>query len=78
MTIGRNSMNKKKKMDEDWDSFLPFHSQWYWTRDWLNKKCKAWYHGPLIDWMHLADTNEKKDTDKKDREEKTLGHIPLG
>ena len=53
-------------MNEDWDSFLPFYLQWYWTRDWLNKKCKAWYHGPLIDWMHLVDTNEKKDINKKD------------
>ena len=59
-------MNKKKKMDKIWNSFLPFYSQWYWTTDWLNKKCKAWYHGPRIDWMHLVDTNEKKDTNKKD------------
>ena len=55
-----------KKKEKGWDSFLPFYSQWYWTRNWLDKKCKAFYNGPRIDWMHLTDTNEKKDTNKKD------------
>jgi len=56
-----------KKKEKGWDSFLPFYSQWYWTRNWLNKKCKAWYNGPRIDWMHLTDTNEKKDIKKNPR-----------
>ena len=60
-------MNKKEKMDKIWNSFLPFYSQWYWSTDWLNKKCKAWYHGPRIDWMYLMEESEqKKDTNKKD------------
>ena len=33
----------------------PFVSQWYWTYNWLNQKCKAWYHGPRIDWMYLME-----------------------
>ena len=45
-------------MEKDWDSFLPFYSQWYWTTDWEDKKCKAWYHGPRIEWMNLV--KEKK------------------
>ena len=56
----------KEKMDKIWDSFLPFYSQWYWDTNWEDKKYKAFYHGPRIDWMHLVDKNEKKDTDKKD------------
>ena len=60
-------MNKKEKMDKIWNSFLPFYSQWYWTTDWLNKKCKAWYHGPRIDWMYLMEeSGQEKDTNKKD------------
>ena len=55
-----------KKKEKGWEDFMPFYSQWYWTRDWLNQKCKAWYNGPRIDWMHLVDKNEKKDINKKD------------
>ena len=51
-------MNKKEKVEKDWDSFLPFYSQWYWTTNWENKKCKAWYHGPRLEWMNLV--KEKK------------------
>ena len=54
------------KEDKTWDSFLPFYSQWYWDTDWEDKKYKAFYHGPRIEWMHLVKTNEKKDTNKKD------------
>ena len=50
-----------KKKEKGWEDFMPFYSQWYWTRDWLNQKCKAWYNGPRIDWMHLVEKNEKKD-----------------
>tara|TARA_R100001244_G_scaffold127496_1_gene98059 strand:- start:645 stop:785 length:141 start_codon:yes stop_codon:yes gene_type:complete len=28
--------------------------QWYWQRNWLNKKCEAWYFGPRLDWMNKA------------------------
>ena len=45
-------------MDKDWDSFLPFYTQWYWTTNWEKKKVKALYHGPRIEWMHLV--KEKK------------------
>ena len=48
---------KKTQMEKDWDSFLPFYSQWYWTTNWENKKVKAFYHGPRIDWMYLSDEN---------------------
>ena len=48
-----------KKMEKDWDGFLPFHSQWYWTRDWLDRKCKAWYHGPREKWMKLVKEKKK-------------------
>ena len=27
--------------------------QWYWCRDWLNRKCKAYYYGPRSKWMKL-------------------------
>ena len=47
---------KKKR---GWDSFLPFYSQWYWTKDWLNRKTKAWYHGPRIKWMKLVKEKKK-------------------
>ena len=40
-------------MEKDWDSFLPFYLQWYWDTNWENKKYKAWYHGPRIEWMNL-------------------------
>ena len=52
-------MEQKKQMKKDWDGFLPFHLQWYWTRDWLDKKCKAWYHGPRIKWMNLVKEKKK-------------------
>ena len=48
---------KKKR---GWDGFLPFYSQWFWTTNWLNKKCKAWYHGPRIKWMNLVKERKKK------------------
>ena len=59
-------MKQKKQTKKDWDSFLPFYSQWYWDTNWEDKKYKAWYHGPRIEWMHLVDTNEKKYINKKD------------
>ena len=52
-------MSKSKtKNKKGWDSFLPFYSQWYWTTNWEDKKSKAWYHGPRIEWMNLV--KEKK------------------
>ena len=54
---------KTKESDKTWDSFLPFYLQWYWTTDWENKKSKAWYHGPRIEWMNLLkDKNERTDS----------------
>jgi|TARA_R110002020_G_scaffold240326_1_gene453113 hypothetical protein len=54
---------KKKTQKEIWDSFLPFYSQWYWTTNWLNEKCKAWYHGPRCEWMHLLKEEKKEKND---------------
>ena len=52
-------MSKSKtKTEKGWDSFLPFYLQWYWITNWENKKSKAWYHGPRIEWMNLV--KEKK------------------
>ena len=39
---------------------MPFYAQWYWTRDWLNRKTKAWYHGPRIKWMKLFKEKKKE------------------
>ena len=52
-------MEQKKQIKKDWDGFLPFYLQWYWTRDWLDKKCKAWYHGPRVKWMNLVKEKKK-------------------
>jgi hypothetical protein len=51
---------KKQVKKKGWDSFLPFYSQWFWTTNWLNKKRKAWYHGPRIEWMNLVKERKKK------------------
>lgn len=40
-----------------------FVAQWYWQRDWLNRKCKAFYFGPRIEWMNLD--KERKKSDKR-------------
>ena len=48
-----------EKTEKGWDSFLPFYSQWYWTKDWLDRKTKAWYHGPRIKWMNLVKEKKK-------------------
>ena len=53
-------MGKKQTQDEIWESFMPFYSQWYWTKDWLGRKCKAWYHGPRINWMFLERWEKKR------------------
>jgi hypothetical protein len=37
--------------------------QWYWSRDWLGNKRKAWYFGPRLNWMFL-DKDEKSDKRK--------------
>ena len=42
-----------KKTDKIWESFLPFVSQWYWHKNWLNEWSKAFYRGPRIEWMYL-------------------------
>ena len=39
--------------------------QWFWGRDWLNKKVKNWYFGPKLDWM--KEVKEKKSDKKKVR-----------
>ena len=39
--------------------------QWYWSRDWLGNKRKAWYFGPRLDWMFL--NKDEKDEKKMDR-----------
>jgi len=52
-------MEQKKQIEKDWDDLLPFYLQWYWTRDWLNRKTKAWYHGPRIKWMKLVKEKKK-------------------
>ena len=49
-----------EKMEKGWDGFLPFYLQWYWTTNWLDEKCKAWYHGPRIKWMNLVKERKKK------------------
>jgi hypothetical protein len=36
--------------------------QYYWARDWLNKKVKNWYYGPRLKWMKLV---KKRKSDKK-------------
>jgi hypothetical protein len=44
-----------KESDRIWDSFLPFVSQWYWHKNWLHEKSKAFYYGPRIEWMNLSE-----------------------
>ena len=39
--------------------------QYWWGRDWLNRKCKNWYWGPRLDWM--KEVKEKKSDKKKVR-----------
>ena len=50
---------KQTSVKKVWESFMPFYLQWYWTRDWLDKKCKAWYHGPRVKWMNLVKEKKK-------------------
>ena len=50
----------KKQIKKVWESFLPFHLQWYWSKDWLNRRYKAWYHGPRIELMNLVKEKKKK------------------
>jgi len=52
-------MEQKKQVKKGWERFLPFYLQWYWTRDWLDRKCKAWYHGPRVKWMKLVKEKKK-------------------
>ena len=52
-------MEQKKQVKKGWERFLPFYLQWYWTRDWLDRKTKAWYHGPRIKWMNLVKEKKK-------------------
>jgi len=53
------------KRKKTWEDFMPFYLQWYWMHDWLGNKCKAWYHGPRIDWMFLVKDKKKKRKKKK-------------
>tara|TARA_R100000951_G_scaffold88432_1_gene76453 strand:- start:686 stop:952 length:267 start_codon:yes stop_codon:yes gene_type:complete len=56
--------------------------QWYWDYDWLNKKYKAIYFGPRLDWMSLFKRKEKKNEKEKNldgrktkRSKKITGNI---
>ena len=51
---------EKLKKEKRWEDFMPFYSQWYWMHDWLGRKCKAWYHGPRINWMFLERWEKKR------------------
>ena len=42
--------------------------QWYWSNDWENKKSKAWYFGPRLDWMFL-EKDEKKQIERRKNEQ---------
>ena len=68
----RKKKEKKKKKNkwEWWEDFMPFYSQWYWTTNWLNEKCKAWYHGPRIKWMFLERWEKKQIAREKKRKKK--------
>ena len=50
-----------KKMEKDWDGFLPFYSQWYWQESAISpyKKTKVWYYGPREKWMNLVKEKKK-------------------
>jgi len=61
-SVRQKEERKKKKT---WEDFMPFYSQWYWMTDWLGHKCKAWYHGPRIDWMFLERWEKKRKKKKK-------------
>ena len=63
-------MGKKQTQKEIWESFMPFYSQWYWTTNWLNEKCKAFYHGPRCEWMKLASWEKKQIAKEKKRKKK--------
>lgn len=49
-----SKLKTNNKKIENWDDLMPYYSQWYWMYDWLGHKCKAFYHGPRIDWMYLS------------------------
>ena len=55
---------EKIKKQKTWEDYMPFYSQWYWMRDWLGNKCKAFYHGPRLRWMKL-NKDEKKQIEKE-------------
>ena len=57
---GERKKKEKLKKEKRWEDFMPFYSQWYWTRNWLGEKCKAWYHGPRIKWMFLERWEKKR------------------
>ena len=63
LTMAEYEREKDAEMSRIWDSFLPFYSQWYWNVNWENKKSKAWYHGPRIEWMKLV--KEKKNVSRE-------------
>ena len=62
----KRERKKKEKQEKEkrWEDFMPFYAQWYWTRDWLNRKTKAWYHGPRIKWMNLFKEKKRKKKEK--------------
>ena len=51
---------EKIKKEKRWEDFMPFYSQWYWTKDWLGEKFKALYHGPRIKWIFLERWEKKR------------------
>ena len=52
------------KTEKDWDSFLPFYSQWYWQEALMHpyERTKAYYHGPRCDWMNLMEDDDDTDS----------------
>ena len=51
--------NEKNEQDLGWDSLLPFYSQYFWHKNWLNEWTIAWYNGPRIEWMELYNESGK-------------------
>ena len=72
-TDRQNRERKKKEKQKkkwEWEDFMPFYSQWYWSTNWLNEKCKAWYHGPRCKWMFLDKSEKKQKSKEKKRKKK--------
>ena len=53
---------------------VKFISQWYWTYNWLNEKCKAFYYGPREKWMKIT-KDESHNNTKSKKTNRTTKHI---